>query len=537
MRKLLRPFVLLAVLASCAPAAPRIDSIDPRVGNTGEILTVRGAGFGAERGDGKVSISGIAPTASSYIEWSDDRISVRIPDFGDSGLVYVHVRGKVSNPALYTNRAALPQPVARGDGSSRPRVLSADPPAARIGAAVTLHGRNFGASREGGAVLFAWDAETPPSAQAAARAPYFVEAPDHEYAYELWSDREIRVRVPDGASSGSLVVRTARGSSDPIFFDIADRAGSKTFRDKKTFAFSYSVNVKAESATAPNSIYLWMPLPASSASQRNAQILSRSAEPFVEGHRGAALYQLNDLKPGTSDGVSVSCLVDVYAVETKVNAAAVKKLPGSPVAAAYAAPSPLLPSADASIAKAAASIVGKEKNPYSAAKRIYDWMLAGVRPAEEGLQPAGPVEALASMTADPYAAALLFCTLARAADIPAVPIAGFLVDRTRKPTRHWWAEFWIDGLGWVPVDPALALGLGPEGFSAAEDPKAYYFGNVDGQRIAFSRGQASIARMDPRGRAVGRERAYAFQTIWEEALGGLESYSSLWSDLAVNGVY
>jgi hypothetical protein len=43
--------------------------------------------------------------------------------------------------------------------------------------------------------------------------------------------------------------------------------------------------------------------------------------------------------------------------------------------------------------------------------------------------------------------------------------------------------------------------------------------------------------MDPRGRVTVRNREYALQTLWEEALGGLESYSSLWSDLVVTGVY
>jgi hypothetical protein len=43
--------------------------------------------------------------------------------------------------------------------------------------------------------------------------------------------------------------------------------------------------------------------------------------------------------------------------------------------------------------------------------------------------------------------------------------------------------------------------------------------------------------MDPQGRVAVRDREYALQNLWEEAAAGLESYSSLWSDITINGVY
>jgi hypothetical protein len=70
-----------------------------------------------------------------------------------------------------------------------------------------------------------------------------------------------------------------------------------------------------------------------------------------------------------------------------------------------------------------------------------------------------------------------------------------------------------------------------------EDHAAYYFGSLDNQRITFSRGQAALSQMDPRGRVAVRARDYALQNLWEEAVGGLESYSSLWSDVTITGVY
>jgi hypothetical protein len=79
--------------------------------------------------------------------------------------------------------------------------------------------------------------------------------------------------------------------------------------------------------------------------------------------------------------------------------------------------------------------------------------------------------------------------------------------------------------------------VAPPSFNLRADRETYYFGNLDNQRIAFSRGQTALSQMDPQGRVTIRDREYALQSLWEEAVAGLESYSSLWSDVTINGIY
>jgi len=200
---------------SCFGGGPKISSIDPRIGNMGEVLTIQGSGFGDTRKEGYVSIAGITPTASSYIEWKDNEIAVRIPDFGDSGLVYVHNHGQKSNPALFTNRASMPQPISGSTAGDGPRIDSIDPSSGRIGSLVTITGRNFGASRENSTVQFAWNVEPGPAVTAS---PTSVEVFETEFGYEQWSDRELKVRVPDGAINGNLEVHTSRGNRSIPYF-------------------------------------------------------------------------------------------------------------------------------------------------------------------------------------------------------------------------------------------------------------------------------------------------------------------------------
>jgi transglutaminase-like putative cysteine protease len=78
-----------------------------------------------------------------------------------------------------------------------------------------------------------------------------------------------------------------------------------------------------------------------------------------------------------------------------------------------------------------------------------------------------------------------FVGLARAAGIPARNVLGFKIpDMAMDGTLseyHAWAEFWLDGVGWVPVDPVLAI--------VRPATRDYYFGSLDPDRIQFSIGR------------------------------------------------
>ena len=520
------------ILTSCGENAPNIISIYPSIGRMGEPLTILGSGFGSERNESYVTIAGASPTSSAYLSWSDDQIVVRVPEFGGAGLIRVHRGRSISNPVLFSNEAALPERV-RGEEDIigiNPRIASVQPTSGAIGSLVTIQGNNFGSSRENSTVLFSWNA---PAAQPAD----VIEVSAVEFGYEFWSDREIRVRVPDGAASGNLTVSTRRGTSRPVFFEVTGMPGTRVFRDRRSFILSYMVDVRVDEAAAPNALYIWMPQPALSSSQRNIRLIDRTVEPFVENHRGTSIFRFVDIPSQAHLGITLTYVVDVYAVETTItnqNPAALN--PPSPVRAVYTLPSALVPSDNAEIRALATQITGPERRPYAMARRIYDWLLASAGIQAEPLS-GGALEAMEERVSDSYRAALLFCALARAMGIPAIPVAGILINNQQGTIRHYWAEFWLDGFGWIPVDPALGAGAAPSDFNLREDHARFYFGNMDNQRVAFSRGEHALSQMTPSGRTVQRVREHSLQNLWEEAAGGLESYSSLWSDVTITGVF
>jgi transglutaminase-like putative cysteine protease len=540
MSKLTNNILLLAsavLFISCNSKVPVIFSIEPKIGGKGEVITLEGVNFGSSREESNVTIAGTAPTNSSYYTWQDDRIVVRAPESGESGLVYVNVKGKKSNGVLFSNSTVMPMPIGSEEPGFEPRIFSVSPQTAAPGTLITITGNNFGGSREGGGVFFSWDFEASSINSFAVREPEFIEVSETELGYEFWNAREIRVRLPDGAVSGNLEIQTPRGKSRSVLFDVSGKPGTKTFKEKRAYTISYSVDIKVLEAARPNTLYLWMPQPVSSPSQRNVNLVSRSAEPFVENHHGVSLFKLDNLGVGLKQTINLSYHVEVYAQETGIRPLSIRQNDASPLTV-YTQSSALIPCDDPKIKTLVNTIAGRERNPYLKARLLYDWIVTGINITETFSSPAaGIAAAVEQKRADSYTAALLYCAMARASELPCIPVAGVLVNRSGQTIRHYWAEFWIDGFGWIPVDPAMGTGAVPSSFVVKQDLANYYFGNLDSQRIAFSRGELFLSQMESRGRMVSHPQSYSLQNVWEEAAGGLGSYSSLWGDITITGIY
>ncbi|MDR2575490.1 MAG: IPT/TIG domain-containing protein [Treponema sp.] len=523
------------LFVSCQAKVPIIYSISPQIGNIGEPLTIRGANFGRDRDVSYVTIAGAQPTGTSYLDWQDNEIIIRIPEFSEAGLVYAHVKGKKSNGMLYANHATLPvQTVETLGGQGTPRIISITPQTGTIGSLVSITGTGFGNNRGKGGVFFSWNARKSATAPTEAMVQEYIEASQSDFGIELWSEREIRVNVPDGAVSGNVEIKTPKGVSPPLSIDLSNRPGDKTFHDKRNYIASVSVNVQTRAAEIPNTLYLWVPRPAASPAQRNTEMLSSNMEPFIDNYKGASLFKLDNIAGETR--LNLTWKVDVYSIETLIRPQSIRQEANSPARDAFTRSEAQLPADSSRIKTQVTALAGRESNPYIKAQRIYEWMLREFdfqTPDSKG----DVFTALEKKQADSYTAAMLYCTLLRCAGIPCLPIAGVLVSRDQQTMNHWWAEFWIDGFGWVPVDVVMGSGAIPAQFGDNPNKAGYYFGNIDSRRIAFSRGIPNLTQMDPRGRTITHNRSYSLQNLWEEAVGGLDSYTSLWGDVTITGMY
>jgi transglutaminase-like putative cysteine protease len=84
----------------------------------------------------------------------------------------------------------------------------------------------------------------------------------------------------------------------------------------------------------------------------------------------------------------------------------------------------------------------------------------------------------------------LFTGLARAAGIPAKFAIGLPIPAERGAGQvagyHCWAEFWLDGYGWVPVDTSEAR--------KHPERRDYYFGAHDADRVELTEGRDLVLR-------------------------------------------
>ena len=518
---------------------PVIVALDPSIGEPGGIVRIIGRNFGSEREESRVDIAGVAPTASSYLSWNDSIIELRVPVTVRSGLVYVQTRSGRSSPRLFMNRDRLPlRPQGILASKSGPTIESLSSSQGSIGSLLTISGLNFGANRGEGRVEFAWTGDSGFSNPGPEQVSAFARADELSLAYESWTDKEIRVRVPDGAATGGVRVVTEQGASDAVFFRVEGGPGAKVFHDRKTYAVSYFVSLTKVKAAGENELYLWIPRPAESANQRGVRVLSQSHVPMVPDYRGVAIYRLRDLRSDVPVTVSQSYIAQVYAVSTDIRTDAVRPPPepAPGLYARYTAPDSRVPSGDPALVAAARKAIGRERNPQRIAEALYSMLLKEVKYTADHIHEA-PLDAWNDKTADAYSMALLYCALLRAGGVPALPVSGFLIGSDRQVFRHFWTEYYLYGLGWVPVDPVLGSGAEIPGFEVPIDTRAKYFGNLDNRRLVISRGVVELAPMTPGGRTAVKERQFALQDLYEEASGKLEAYSSFWSDLEVTGVY
>jgi hypothetical protein len=517
---------------------PLIEAITPKIGFPQDVMVITGKYFGDERNGAEVVIGGYAPVSSGYLDWSDTQISLRIPEDVSSGMVRVITKNGKSKGLLFTNKEQIPVVLSGPGKPGQPYIRSLEPESGSVGTLLTISGMNFGLQRGGSQVLFTWISDDPSREYVEVEDSSLIPAVDYDLDYEQWSDREIRVWVPDGASSGQMLVATDKGRSNAVFVEIESAAGTKLFPEKRTYSVQYAMEVGSVSGGGQNSLHIWFPQLVHAPEQREIQLVSQEPEPLFENVSGVKLFNLENLKPEQTYTVFQSFMVDRYSVETKVNIAKVPTAydESRRLFKEFTSPDRIVPSDDEQIVALGSRIVGRERNPYRKAREIYRYVIARLQVDLE-YQERDILKAVEQKKGNPYLYAVLFCALARSQGVPARPVAGYLIDRDLQASRHYWAEFNVETVGWIPVDPFLGEGALRVNIPPEVDPQVYFFGSLDFNHLAFSKGLIELSQLDPQGRTVMRRDIPSLQLIHEEATGELSSYSAYWSDLEVLGIY
>jgi len=533
--RVLIPFLVFLLLigvlytsVTLASRRPFIETVGPTSAGVGETVTIQGRHFGSSRAEGRVRIAGRYLPNAAYSSWTDNEIRFRLPNEIGSGLLYVSTAHGLSDGVLFTNHRDIPRlenPAT--ENPSAPSLADQAPLELRIGELLVLQGRRFGHHRADGELIFQYSGPDGIVERSAGT---------DDADYELWTDRAIHVRVPDGVGNGSVRVVTDRGRSEPRGLTVLRPVGEKYFGEALDYVLTQRLTL-SHVTTRPdisdsNTLFIYLTHPARDASQR--AVLSRESHEAYAVYADMSVLRFDELTPTEMFELEREFEVSRYPVRTEVLTASVPfqyRMPPR-FLTEYRSSDPFVPSGAEPVRTAARAAVANQRNPHVKAGLLLTALRNRMSfdATQGGASADDAVAAWELRTGDAFVYASLYTALLRASEIPARMIAGFLILDNGNATRHFWVEYYLQDFGWVPVDPALADGYLPEGFSleATSDRSAteFYFGNLDGRRVAFSNGlvRRRPQRPDSHLEPVGEGQLYALQTVFEERVGNVTGY-------------
>ena len=287
-----------------------------------------------------------------------------------------------------------------------------------------------------------------------------------------------------------LAKAAAAGDASPPAAPATNAAGTGISR---TVAFTYSVRLKDDAPAGAGTLRLWIPVPQSDRHQEISDLAISSPVPYTlntekeYGNRYAYL-ELDPSKLATQS-------IDVtFKATRRENRPALEG-----AAAAAAVPSEtravlkrslrddrLVP-LDGMIRDLSSTQTKGLERPLDKAKAIYGFVLSTMKydKTGEGWGRGDAIYACNIKKGNCTDFHALFIGMMRSAGIPARFEIGFSLPRDKSAGDiagyHCWAHFWIDGVGWVPVDASEAW--------KDASRRQYFFGAHDANRIQFTRGR------------------------------------------------
>ena len=254
---------------------------------------------------------------------------------------------------------------------------------------------------------------------------------------------------------------------------------------KRHFLFSYKVKVKD---IPQGEMKLWIPVAPSNGEQtvRLAKVTAPvPLEAKKEGEYGNSLLYASVKAPAKE--LEIELQYEVTRIEKRGNLTGSGMAPASrEELARFLAPDRLVPLNDR-IRKLAAEVTAGKTLPLAKARAIYDYTVDNLSYDKSGTGwGRGDInyacDAKSGNCTDFHA---LLIGLCRASGIPARFVIGFPLPEEKREGSiggyHCWAEFYLEGKGWIPVDASEA--------SKNKARKEYYFGNLCENRIEFSLGR------------------------------------------------
>lgn len=260
----------------------------------------------------------------------------------------------------------------------------------------------------------------------------------------------------------------------------------------RSFEFTYIVHVPALPAGS-RAMRIWIPLPQTSVHQRitNVQIASPVRYHMARDAQYGDRFAYFDFGAAPAGRGPFDIRLTFYADRDEYKVALPAGDPATPASfppdvSRFLLPDRLVP-INGMIGDLSHEETAGISDPLQKARKIYEYVIAHMHYDHDG-SGWGHGDAIFACTmhhgncTDFHS---LFIGMARAAGVPARFEIGFAIPPGQHEGKiagyHCWAEFYIQGSGWIPVDASEAW----------QNPARhdYYFGALDADRVRFTRGR------------------------------------------------
>jgi len=255
----------------------------------------------------------------------------------------------------------------------------------------------------------------------------------------------------------------------------------------RTFRFTYTVTVRDIPAGARR-LSIWVPVPETDPHQEVLDLVVRSPleYSFTREHRyGNRLLHLAANAP-LPDSIDLTLEAVVARRAYRVLGAKTQPPENDRPASRDLGPDALVP-IDGQIAAEARKATKGARTQLDKARAIYEYVTSTMHYDKSG-QGWGRGDALRACDVrsgnctDFHS---LIIGMARSCRIPARFVIGFPLPENQKqgaiPGYHCWAEMYVEGIGWLPVDSSEA--------SKHPEKRSTFFGGLDANRVEFTRGR------------------------------------------------
>lgn len=264
-----------------------------------------------------------------------------------------------------------------------------------------------------------------------------------------------------------------------------DRQGIVTFK--------INLNTQKGSANAR----LWLPYPLSEEHQRIEDLTIQgdfNNSSIYREQESGAIYHFSEWQ-GDSDTKTLEMSFKVNAEERIVKDLRDTNAPVPDEVKKYLKSNWWIPT-EGRIKEIANKITKDKKGILEKSRAVYDWVVENTHrdPGVKGCGLGIVEQVLIKRGGKCVDLSSVYIALARSAGVPAREVFGIRLGKKAEQDitggYHCWAEFFLPGTGWIPVDPAdVRKMMLVENLSLkeAEKYREYYFGAVDEFRIALER--------------------------------------------------